>query len=387
MAAVAHWADGRDLASPLNGPVRERVEQDASKVAAIHLRSTAVAVVGLVEKHRTVQVQYPSGLPAVMDDSAEFVEQSCRLERELSVVLMDVEHSPLRARIRRCLGFVDGGFDAVDVKNSRESEAAEACANDGNGVHGALVLGGTLFQTQLGTPFQICQDGAMTKAKGGSERREDALSRERVVDAAIELLDDEGEDGLTFRSLAKRLATGSGALYWHIKNKDELLVAASNVVVARALAGVRASSSPKKAIHSIALSVFETIDAHPWVGAQLARNPPPTALLRIFERIGHEVQALRVPGGAQFTATMVLGSYILSESRQNAANGHLNDPRPDRADFLEALAAQWEDLDADEFPFTRKVANQLREHDDRTEFLAGVDLILAGIAAGSPRSR
>ena len=58
-----------------------------------------------------------------------------------------------------------------------------------------------------------------------------------------------------------------------------------------------------------------------------------------------------------------------------------NEPRPDRADFLAKVAAQWQSLDADEYSFTRSVANQLREHDDRAEFLAGIDLILAGIAA------
>lgn len=221
------------------------------------------------------------------------------------------------------------------------------------------------------------------KPKRASERREEALSRERIVEAAIALLDDEGEDGLTFRALATRLATGAGAIYWHIKNKDELLVAASEVVVDRALGEVSVHAAPKKAIHGIALGVFETIDAHPWVGAQLVRNPSPTAMLKIFERIGRQVQALRAPTGAQFTAATVLGSYIISESRQNAANGRLYEPRPDRAEFLAQAAAQWQELDATEFPFTRNVASQLREHDDRAEFLAGVDLILAGIAAGS----
>ncbi|WP_437972522.1 TetR/AcrR family transcriptional regulator [Sorangium sp. So ce260] len=227
----------------------------------------------------------------------------------------------------------------------------------------------------------------MAKARRGSERRDEALSRQRIVDAAIELLDDEGEDGLTFRALAARLSTGPGAIYWHIANKDELLVAASDLVVTRALADVSAHATPKKTIHSIAMRVFETIDAHPWVGAQLARSPSTTAMLQIFERVGRQVQALRAPAGAQFTAATVLVSYIISESRQNAANGRLYDPPPDRADVLEAIAAQWNALDADEFPFTRTVANQLREHDDRAEFLAGIDLILAGIAAGSRTSR
>lgn len=136
-------------------------------------------------------------------------------------------------------------------------------------------------------------------------------------------------------------------------------------MVARTLAKVSVSGAPRKAIRGIALGVFETIDAHPWVGAQLVRNPWPTAMLQIFERIGRQVQALRAPARAQFTAATVLGSYVIGESRQNAASGRLYEPRPDRAEFLDELAAQWLELDVDEFPFTRNIANQLREHDDR----------------------
>jgi hypothetical protein len=48
------------------------------------------------------------------------------------------------------------------------------------------------------------------------------------------------------------------------------------------------------------------------------------------------------------------------------------------------VANAWEDLDPDEYPFTRSVAAELRGHDDREQFLAGVDLILAGITAVHP---
>ncbi len=104
-------------------------------------------------------------------------------------------------------------------------------------------------------------------------------------------------------------------------------------------------------------------------------------MLRIYERIGRQVQALGVRGGAQFTAASALLSYVVGVSVQNAANGRLLKPTADRAAFLETVEAQWKELDADEYPFTRKVAAQLREHDDRAEFLAGIDLILAGIGA------
>lgn len=213
------------------------------------------------------------------------------------------------------------------------------------------------------------------------KRREDALSRELIVAAAIELLDDEGEAGLTFRALATRLSTGPGALYWHIANKHELLVAATDAVVARAIADSGPRATPRKSIHRIAGGLFDLIDARPWVVAQLSRAPAGTATLQIFERIGRQVQALGVRSGAELTAASAIVGYILGVSVQNAANGRLFDPPVDRTAVLAKESARWKNFDAHEFPFLRSVAAQLPAHDDRAEFLAGVDLILSGITA------
>ncbi len=221
----------------------------------------------------------------------------------------------------------------------------------------------------------------MTKPTRGSERRGHALSRDRIVKAAIELLDREGETGLTFRALATRLATGPGAIYWHIANRSELLIAASDVVVVRALGDVAKARTPREAIRKIARGVFEVVDAHPWLGAQLSRTPWPTATLEIFERIGRHVQALGRRGAAHFTSASALVSYIIGVSVQNAAQGRLADPPVDRSRFLEAESARWNALDPHTYPFTRSVAPELRGHDDCAEFLAGVELILDGIAA------
>ncbi|MBN9687424.1 MULTISPECIES: TetR/AcrR family transcriptional regulator [unclassified Corallococcus] len=221
----------------------------------------------------------------------------------------------------------------------------------------------------------------MAKARRGAERREDALSRERIVDAAITLLDEQGEDGLTFRALATRLATGAGAIYWHIANKDELLVAATDAVIARAMATVPASATPRESIRGLAVGLFETIDAHPWVGTQLSHASWEAPMLRIFERIGRQLQAMKVPDSAWFTAGSALMSYIVGVSIQNAANGRLFDPSVNRVDFLNTVSARWKELDANEYPFTRRIAAQLPGHDDLAEFLAGIDLILKGIEA------
>lgn len=50
-----------------------------------------------------------------------------------------------------------------------------------------------------------------------------ALDRTQVVKAAIDLLDEVGLDGLTLRRLGQELGVQAPALYWHFKNKQELL--------------------------------------------------------------------------------------------------------------------------------------------------------------------
>jgi len=212
------------------------------------------------------------------------------------------------------------------------------------------------------------------------ERRQEPLSRERIVGAAVELLDSVGEGGLTFRALAERLSTGPGAIYWHVTGKTELLAAATDAVLTGALGGDDTGTAPQEAIRALALGLFDAIDAHPWVGTQLAHTAQ-SPMLRVFERVGRQVQALRVPEAHWFTAASSLMSYILGVAGQNAANARRARPGMDRTEFLGGVAAAWTELDPEQYAFTRSVAGQLREHDDRAEFVAGIDLILGGITA------
>jgi AcrR family transcriptional regulator len=75
----------------------------------------------------------------------------------------------------------------------------------------------------------------MVKKARSTQRREESLSRDRIIEASIALLDSSGESGLTFRALSERLATGPGAIYWHIASKSDLLTAACDAIVARTM--------------------------------------------------------------------------------------------------------------------------------------------------------
>jgi AcrR family transcriptional regulator len=214
-----------------------------------------------------------------------------------------------------------------------------------------------------------------------TERRADALSKERIVEAAIEILDADGEGALTFRALAARLATGSGAIYHHVAGKNELLAAAAADVIARVMNAEVGGAEPRAAIRAIALGVFDAIDGHPWVGAQLSREPWQPAVLQIFERVGEQLQALGVPERAQFDCASALENYVLGLAGQYAAAARLIPRETDRSAFLGTVAARWARLVPAEYPFVRQMAARLPEHDDREQFLAGIDLILVGIAA------
>jgi AcrR family transcriptional regulator len=228
----------------------------------------------------------------------------------------------------------------------------------------------------------------MAKRAHSAKRREESLSRERIIEASVELLDSSGEEGLTFRALSERLATGPGAIYWHIANKSDLLTAACDAMVARRINETVVATTPEETIRAIALGLFDVIDEHPWMGSALTSVPGLSPIVRILERIGQQIRALGVPEEQQWAAVGALMAYILGVSRQNAANGQLARTRGlDRSDFLEAVSTAWSQLDPKEYPFARSVAGQIRDHDDRMDFLAGIDLILRGIDPPPRRSR
>ncbi|WP_181777586.1 TetR/AcrR family transcriptional regulator [Amycolatopsis pittospori] len=226
----------------------------------------------------------------------------------------------------------------------------------------------------------------MATKKQRAGRRTDALSKERIVEAAVELLDAAGEGGLTFKALTERLATGPGAIYWHVANKGELLAAATDAVLGDTLTVPAGSSgAPLDEIRGVALGLFDAIVEHHWLATQfalqLSRKPWGSVTPRLFETLGRQVRALGIPQGDWFTATSALVHYVLGAAGQNAANARTLGSGVDRAEFLDTASKAWKELDPVDFSFTHAIADQMRGHDDREQFLAGIDLVLTGITA------
>ncbi len=61
------------------------------------------------------------------------------------------------------------------------------------------------------------------KSEATAVNEKTPLDRARIVSTALDLLDETGIGGLSTRKLAERLGIKSASLYWHFKDKDELL--------------------------------------------------------------------------------------------------------------------------------------------------------------------
>lgn len=94
----------------------------------------------------------------------------------------------------------------------------------------------------------------------------DTLTADRIVRAAIELLDDEGLDGLNMRSLARRLGSAATAVYWHIKTKDELVRLASDAAWQEVELPDLDATDWRTAATAQAAAMHAMLTRHPWLG-------------------------------------------------------------------------------------------------------------------------
>lgn len=214
-------------------------------------------------------------------------------------------------------------------------------------------------------------------------RRAEALSKDVVVRAAVELLDEHGERGLTFKLLTERLQTGAGAVYWHVANKDELVFMATDQVIGAALAAANAprDTDAEGRIRALALAVYDTLDQHPWAAPHvIAVHTMPNTMM-LLERIGGLLTETKLPADRHFAVATAIFIYLTSVTAQDTERSSTVEPGTSRDGLLRREGERWAALDPQTFPFVTRIAADLGDHDDRDQFLTGLDLLLDGLRA------
>ena len=185
----------------------------------------------------------------------------------------------------------------------------------------------------------------------------DTLTREQIVDAAIELLDRDGLEGLNMRALGQRLGSAATAVYWHVGSKDTLIALAADQVWNEIGQPDPAAVGWRAAAAAMATDLHAMLTRHSWLvqafGSQVLYGPG---------KASHDDHGLAVYEAAGFTSaqadqaavtvfTFVLG-HALGAAAAASLTRKLSRDGADGGDQLSARMAEAREIAA-RFPRLR----------------------------------
>lgn len=221
--------------------------------------------------------------------------------------------------------------------------------------------------------------------KAGRAETAPALSREAVVDRALDVADREGLAAVSIRRIAQDFDVTPMALYWHVKNKDELLAAMGD----RVIDAVEPADLPAAGGLERLRPMLQRLVA------ALSRHPGSTELIQF--RILHcprgqqlAEQALTVLADAGFDterqaqlARAMLQSAVMLVV--GAPGAEITVPEPDRQAMRESKQAALAALPKDRFPHLVQCSAAMFECDPQAYYADGIELFLAGVVALADR--
>jgi AcrR family transcriptional regulator len=207
------------------------------------------------------------------------------------------------------------------------------------------------------------------------ERRR--LTRAQVLSEALDLIDQEGLDALTMRTLADRLDVVPMALYRHVRNKDDLMEGLLDQAVSR-VDLPDAALDWRDGLTGLARSIRGTMLRHPALAARVIDRPSlgPASLvigeygLGVLRRAGFSDDVAE--HGLNAVLVYTLGFVALEVPRLPGTAGH---------DTLAGLGSDstLESLAPEDFPHTLAVRPEPGRIVGEEQFAFGLECILDGI--------
>ena len=181
------------------------------------------------------------------------------------------------------------------------------------------------------------------------QRRRAGLTRERVLDAGVLLVDRDGAAALSMRKLANELGVEAMTLYHYVRNKEALEDAIVEHVLAESVEPIDDTAAWQEIIATRAFGLHRALLRHSGAVALIATRPAITdrnldyleELLRVLCRAGFApATALQI---IRLTALAVIGHHLTGEDRTAEALDSMDGAYPMMA---EAVAAGSPGLEA-----------------------------------------
>jgi AcrR family transcriptional regulator len=211
-----------------------------------------------------------------------------------------------------------------------------------------------------------------------SQQERSRLSRERVLQGAIEIADAGGIDSLTIRSLAQSLGVKPMSVYYYVANKDEILDGIVDLVFSE-IELPPAAGDWRGEMRRRANSARRVLRAHTWaIGLMESRTSPGPATLR-----HHDVVIARLKG-AGFSNELTAHAYALLDSyTYGFALQEAGLPFDEKGTVGDVAEPIMENFSTGEYPHLVQMATDYYLQPGYSfgdEFEWGLELILDGLA-------
>jgi len=219
-----------------------------------------------------------------------------------------------------------------------------------------------------------------------ARRRRDPLTQERIVDAALAVLDADGLDLLSMRHIARTLNTTAGALYWHVGSKDGLLDLMFDRVIGEQPVPDPDPDRWQEQIKDVARTMRATILRHrDIVRLSINRIPLGPEALRYADRVLGILRAGGLPDALAVSAQQLLISIVLGftiDETGEVGEPHADEPAGDAGAMTRDYLAS---LPADRFPNLVATAEHMSGGDADERFELLLDLFVDGLASPGRR--
>lgn len=217
----------------------------------------------------------------------------------------------------------------------------------------------------------------------GCQVATEKLSKAAVAERALRLGDEEGLEAITIRRLAQALGVTPMALYWHFKNKDELLLG----IVDHVLDGVRAdraATDPWPAqLRAMVVALVTVMREHP-ILADLMHSVEKDETAS-FSRATNDVLVLLTRAGFDVREAFWVGTYLLHGAIGLVAGQPdcpASVPPGEAAEWRRQKRLRMERLPADKYPMLVAFAATYNDDPDTERYFTfGIDLLMAGVEA------
>ncbi|NUS43006.1 MAG: TetR family transcriptional regulator [Mycobacteriaceae bacterium] len=210
------------------------------------------------------------------------------------------------------------------------------------------------------------------------------LSRGAVTDAALALVDAEGLGALTIRRLATDLGVTPMALYWHFKNKDELLGGVRERIWSQIDARRDPALSLEDQFRALVESLVSVLRSHPAAALLLngKRNDEPSPGFLAATESGLSILTelgLSLEEAAAVCSTALRGSIALVMGEPGAPEPNQS-PEQTR-EMLRRKRLALESVSAQRYPHVVAAAGPMTACDDPdVHYAFGVDFLMGGLA-------